>query len=357
VSVDRARGTRSPTVSDVARLAGVSPKTVSNVVNSPAAVSPARRKRVEDAIEAIGYRPNLAARALRTRRSQTLGIIVPTITNPHYPEVVRGAQDVADERGYAVILGNSDGRASREDAFLRLMIEQRVDGIIFQSRQPDPDAVAAVRRASIPLVLITARPVLPDCDRVSTDDESGAYQATRHLVEQGHRRIAHLAGASTLPLGVNRRNGYERALREAGIAFDGHLNVETQLDRASGRAAILHLIDSGIDFSGVFAANDLVAFGALDALRRSGRGVPGDVSLVGFDDVAEATEVDPPLTTVNNAPYPIGTHAAELLFRRIAGDTSPARSVVLTTDLVVRQSTRAIGGAASLQHAHGRAHA
>ncbi len=335
----------------------MSPKTVSNFLNNPATVAPSTRDRVEAAIETLGYRPNLAARALRTRRSQSIGVIVPSITNPYYPELVRGAQDVADERNYAVILGNSDSKPSRERSFLSLMIEQRVDGVILRSRQPDLNDITAVLRAAIPLVLITGGPVTADCDRVDCDDESGAYQATHHLISQGHRRIAHLAGAASLPLGTNRRAGYERAMREGGVPIDPRLIVETRLDRASGRSAIFDLTESGVDFTAVFTANDLLAFGALDALRRTGRSVPGDVSLVGFDDVAEASEIDPPLTTVFNPAYPLGTRAAELLFQRIQGDTSAQRIIALPTDLVVRQSTRTIGPAASLQHAHGRAHA
>jgi LacI family transcriptional regulator len=324
-------------VRDVASKAGVSPKTVSNVLNDSSIVAPDTRERVLAAIDVLGYRRNLAARALRTRRSSTIGLIVPSITNPYYPEVVRGVQDVADARGYVVIVGNSDGRSARDEAFLRLLVEQRVDGIVIQTRRHDPDLDIALR-AQIPVVV--GSEAHPACDSVYTDDEHGAYLATRYLVELGHRRIAHLGGTRATP-GMRRVRGYKRALSEAGIGVDAALVVETEFDRPTGRWAVGQFLDARVDFTALFAANDVLAFGALDALRRAGRRVPDDVSVVGFDDVAEAAEIDPPLTTVVNPAYVLGTRAAEMLFERIDGQAGPARRVALPTDLIVRGTTRA----------------
>lgn len=327
------------TIRDVARRAGVSIKTVSNVLNGFPAVAPTTRARVDEAIAALEYRRNGAARSLRTQQSHTVGLILTSLANPFYAEFHRGVQEVADTHGYAVIVGTTEAEPRRQEAFVELLLEQRVDGVIYQSIDPRTAHLDPIIRAGMPLVAVGSWSPDLACDQILTDDERGAYDATTHLIALGHRRIGHLAGPIASSPGEGRLHGYRRALEAGGFAVDSHLIVHAGVDRSAGRLGVSHLSSHGIAFTAIFAANDLVAFGALDALRRSGRRVPDDVSLVGFDDLPEASEIDPPLTTVLNPSAAKGSRAAELLFERIGGFRGESRHITLGTELVVRAST------------------
>ncbi|HEU5317427.1 MAG TPA: LacI family DNA-binding transcriptional regulator, partial [Chloroflexota bacterium] len=279
----------------MSRAAGVSTSTVSHVLNRTRFVSDAVRERVERAIGELGYRHNGLARSLRTRQSFAIGLIIPDVSNPYYPQIARGVQDAAAEAGYWVFLCNSDRAAQNEVRLLEALEERRVDGIILDAGSPDPALLAALKRAAVPVVLVGSRIDDPGLD-VVTVAPNGGYDAVAFLLSKGHRRIG-LIGGPPVPTGgrLAKSGGYLQALAEAGIAVDPALMVEGDYTREGGRAAMQRLLSLDAPPTAVFAGNDLMAIGALSSLRAAGRRVPEDVAVVGYDDVPEAAVVSPAL--------------------------------------------------------------
>jgi LacI family transcriptional regulator len=347
----------SASIKDVSREAGVSISTVSHVLNGTRYVSEDLKKRVESAISSLDYRHNGLARSLRTRQSYAIGLVIPDVTNPYYPQIARGVQDAAAEAGYWVFLCNSDRRPDTEVRLLGALEQRRVDGIILDASGPDPLLLEALRRASVPVVLVGSRIDEPDMDVVTVAPHGGA-EAVRHLVGQGHRRIALIAGPAAIPApstGSNERpakaGGYLAALGEAGITTDTSLMVQADYSREGGRLAMQRLLSLPQPPTAVFAGNDLMAIGALIAVRDAGLRVPQDVAIVGYDDIPEATTTSPALTTVAVPKYEMGRAAAEVLldrlrFQRAASedgaselvDRDRPRHIVLPHRLAIRES-------------------
>jgi LacI family transcriptional regulator len=346
-------------IKDVGREAGVSAATVSHVLNGTRYVSPTLRRRVEDAITRLGYRHNGLARSLRTRRSYTIGLIIPDVSNPYYPQLARGVQDAADAAGYSVFLCNSDRRPENEVRLLTVLLERRVDGIILDAAGPDPRVLAALAQRAVPVVLVGSRieaSHVPDADVVQMAPEGGRV-AVRYLIDQGHRRIALIGGP---PAPGNdapaKSGGYYAALAEARIDPDPALVAQGDYTRDGGRRAMEELLALPHPPTAVFAGNDLMAIGALAAVQLAGQRVPEDVAIVGYDDIPEASVTSQPLTTVAVPKYEMGRTAAHLLFERIRWSSEaysrrdelateapvgvPApQHVVLPHHLVVRGST------------------
>jgi LacI family transcriptional regulator len=350
-----ANGAGEVSIKDVGRVAGVSISTVSHVLNRTRYVSPALRTRVEAAVADLGYRHNGLARGLRTRRTETVGLIIPDVSNPYYPQLARGVQDAADAAGFAVFVCNSDRRPEAEARLLEALAQRRVDGVILDAAGPSPAVLAALRRYQQPLVLVGSRidaAQVPGADVVQMAPEGGRA-AVAHLLQRGHRRIGLIAGpprGGGAPGDRPAKSGaYFAALADAGIAPDPALVVSGDYTRAAGRAAMERLLalPPGRRPTAVFAGNDLMAIGALLALRAAGLGVPGEVAVVGYDDIPEAAVTCPALTTVAVPKYEMGRVAAELLLARIAhrqgtgggGEAGPPRRVVLPCRLTVREST------------------
>ena len=337
----------SPSIKDVSRAAGVSTSTVSHVLNRTRYVSDAVRERVERAIGELGYRHNGLARSLRTRQSYALGLIIPDVSNPYYPQIARGVQDGAAELGYWVFLCNSDRAPHNEVRLLEALEERRVDGVILDAGGPDPALVAALRRSDVPVVLVGSRIEDPALD-VVTVAPNGGYDAVRYLLVRGHTRIG-LIGGPPVPAGNGRARptqagGYLQALAGAGIAVDPALMAEGDYTREGGSAAMRRLLALENPPTAVFAGNDLMAIGALSALRAAGRRVPEDMAVVGYDDIPEAAVTSPALTTIAVPKYEMGRAAAELLLARIgargggSADERAPRRVVLPYALVTRET-------------------
>lgn len=330
------------TIYDVAKEAQVSLATVSAVVNGSAYVSPALKTRVAGAIRKLGYHPNLLARSLATQRTRTLGMIVPNIANPFWPEVVRGVEDAAHAAGYTLLLASSDDDRAKEAVYLRLFLAKRVDGVLLTKAAGglEADLVARLRSTRTVLVqLMRASPALSG-DRVLVDEEEGSYQGVAHLLRLGYRRVAMINGVEKVSTSRRRLVGYRRALRDAAVAFDSSLVAAGDFRVEGGYSAGLQLLKKKPD--ACFVANYLMAVGFMRALRQYSLRCPDDVALVSCDDHPWLDSFHPRLTTVNLPKYELGRAGARALFDRLEpGDTPVSRrtrTVTLETTLCLRES-------------------
>ncbi len=325
------------TIADVAHLAGVSTMTVSRVINGKSDVRSSTRARVLRAIAQLEYRPSQAARSLTTRRSHTVGLLVPDITNPFFPAIVRGAEDVAWAEGYAVSLTNTVEDMARERAAIEHFDAHRVDGLIVCSaRLPDPELAQLLVRHPACVLLNRTVPTAARASSLEVDDALGTRLAVAHLIATERRRIGLLAGPQRSASSQRRRAGYREGLAAGGLGWQHDLIQDTEPSEAAGHEAMRALLDRRPDLDAVVAYNDVVALGALAALEEARRRVPEDVALVGCDDVRLASVVTPALTTLRIDTYALGRQAAEMLFERIRGE--PPRRVVVAPELVVRAS-------------------
>jgi LacI family transcriptional regulator len=328
------------TMKDVAQRAGVSPSTVSHVMNETRFVSQQLRDRVLHAMKELNYQPSAVARSLRTKRTQVIALVIPDITNPYFPEVARGVQDVAEENEYSVILCNTDRIRGRELRFLKALRGQQVDGLILNPSEVTFGDLQDLQDAQIPVVLIGSQIDHPDLDVVMVNNVQGAYDAVSHLIDLGHRRIGLVGGPRAASSGEQRFQGYIRALATHDIPIDEEIITEGRFTREGGHESMKRLLALQSPPTAVFASSDVMAIGALMAIQEEGLQVPNDVSLVGFDDIAEASTTTPKLTTVSQPKYQTGKVAAQLLFDRVEG-TSPGerQKIVLSHQLVIRDST------------------
>jgi LacI family transcriptional regulator len=325
------------TIQDVARASGVSTTTVSHVLTGKRPVASATRDRVEAAVRKLNYRPNHAARNLRTRTSQMIAVVVPDITNPFYGQLTRGLADSVGA-SYGTYVCNTDGSGGRERTFLEDVIARGVDGVVISSVDDDRQRAAAPTRFDTPVICIGESVDHPLVDRVIPADGEGSRAATDHLIARGSRRLGMIKGPQGA--GVSRFEGYCAALQSAGRPLVPQLTVHGNWTRASGRSAMLRLMKRRTRPDAVFCANDLMAIGALDATRELGLAVPEDVALVGFDDIDAASLVSPALSTVANPAYEAGWSAGGLVLDRLSGRHSGSRrTLVLPCRLVVRESS------------------
>jgi LacI family transcriptional regulator len=328
---------------DVARLAEVSQPVVSYVLSGDARASVAAetRQRVLDAIEQLGYVPHHAARSLRGQRTFTIAGIIPDITNPFYPAFERGIQDVAEAAGYDLITYNTDGLLAKERKSLRSALAGRVDGIIVTPFQIPLEECAQLVDKGVAVVALTLDPPPPGAalDTLAIDSMAAAMTAVTYLIERGHRRIGMVAGEEDTPPRELRVRGYREALSARGLLFDSMLVRGAEFNEAGGHQAAQELLRLPERPTAIFAANDLMAFGAMAAVREAGLRIPDNVAVVGFDDIPAARLVEPPLTTIAQYPERLGARAAELLLERLRAETPPVgRQIPMPFDLVVRAS-------------------
>ena len=331
------------TMKDVARAAGVSVATVSHVINSTRFVSTELAERVNAAMTELGYTPNGTARSLRVRRTNTIGLVVPDNSNPFFAELARLVEEDGFRAGYTTILGNSTEQPVRERQYVETLLSKRVDGLILAPTRHDNGGLQRlVRAARIPIVFVDRDVDVPGVDKVLYDTENGGYAAGRHLLELGHERIACIAGPSELSSVRARATGLRRALDEAGIELRSDWVAEADLQYAGGREATARLLAADDGFTAVFAANDLMAVGAIRELTARGIRVPDDVSVVGFDDAPLAVMVSPTLTTVRQPLAEMATIAVSLLLARVEDGDRPLERRVIPTELLVRESTTVV---------------
>ena len=322
----------------IAESAGVSIGTVSNVINGSLSVREKLRQRVLGAIRNLGYLPNQLSRGLRLNRTNIIGMLVPDITNPFFPSVVRGVEDIAYENSYRLILCNTDDDPQKEISYLNdlwsflpagLLIIPAVGSTISSNSGP-------------PTVCLDRVPEGWKGDVVVVANYKGAYEAAKHIIRMGHRRIAVISGPLHLTNARERLEGFRCALREARISIDPEYVQKGRFDRVSGYACTVRLLRLVPPPTAIFAANDLLALGALSALRESKLTCPDDISLVSFDglDITEFSDLE--LTAVYQPGYQLGRTAARLLLSRIGGNKGPVRKIVLATELKIRNSVAAL---------------
>ena len=334
---------RPATIKDVAAHAGVSVATVSAVINRNKYVSPDLTLRVQASIAALGYERNSLAQGLKMHTSQTIGLIISDITNPYFTSVVRGVEDVANARGYSLILGNTDEDLTKEKSYLRLLESKRVDGLILARHAPGNHAyLRSWPTHRLPLVSIGYLPDDVSIDAVLIDNVAGARQAVEHLITLGHERIGIVTGLPGITTSEERLTGYEQALAAHGIPLDPALIAEgnSRIDGGE-RAALQLLTQESARPTALFVTNGLMVIGALQALDRVGLRCPQDVALVGFDDFAWAAVMHPRLTTVRQPTYEIGQQAAQLLFERLEKRDAAPQVIRLQPRLIIRESSGA----------------
>jgi DNA-binding LacI/PurR family transcriptional regulator len=335
------RETKRVTMRQIAARAHVSVGTVSHVINNTAGVREPVRRRVLEAIERLGYQPSLLARGLRRNQTTIIGVIIPDISNPFFPLVVRGVEDIAYQNSYRLMLCNADNDAQKEQVYFDELRAYRMAGLIVIPSANSRLVAAAGTAGELPVICLDRCPEGWKGDSITVDNTEGAYQATRYLLGLGHRGIAAIAGQLHVTSAVERLKGFKRALRESGITIAPEYIQEGRFDRLSGYEKSLMLLQFSPRPTAIFAANDLVALGVLAAMRELGLRCPEDVSLAGFDDLEIASFTNPALTTVAQPAYQMGARAAALLFERLRGENLPAQHIVMNTSLKVRDSTAA----------------
>jgi LacI family transcriptional regulator len=327
------------TMKQIAEHAQVSLGTVSHVVNGTVPVKKELRQRVLTSIRVLKYQPSQLARGLRRKSTNMLGMVIPDITNPFFPAVVRGVEDVAFEEGYRLVLCNTDNDAAKEKAHLEQLRSYHPAGLLVIPAV-ESTLSADLRAASErnPVVFIDRCPANWKGDAVLAANEDGAFQATSHLLEAGHTQLAVIAGPSHLTNAIERLAGFRRALLQYRIALPSRYIQEGLFDRDSGYLSAMRLLAMQPRPTGIFAANDLMALGALLAAKELGLRCPKDVSIVGFDNLDFVLLIDPPLTTVSQPGYQLGVTAAQLVLERIRGKEGPGQKVVLPAVLEIRAS-------------------
>jgi LacI family transcriptional regulator, galactose operon repressor len=334
------------TIGDVARRAGVSTATVSRVLAGIGGARPETRDRVLDAARELGYRPSGVARSLKLRTTRTLGLIITDIENPFFPQLVRAVEDVAREHGFALLLCNAADDPDREASYLDLLVDRRVDGIVIAVSGLGARHGEWLAEPPLPVVLVnTAAPGLPH-PSITSDNLDGGRQGAAHLLDLGHRRIGVLTAGPRHAAAPDRVAGVRRAFEERGLDPGSIAVVVDEPGVEGGEAALYRLLEEAPDTTGVVAYNDLMAIGAMRTIRATGRTVPHDISVVGFDDVAIAGYTDPPLTTVAQDIGDLGRWAVERLVARIAavaaGEDAPetgSPTTVLPVRLIARGSS------------------
>jgi LacI family transcriptional regulator len=335
------------TLRDVAVRAGVHPATASRALNPETRilVSEETARRVLDAAVALGYRPNPVARSLRTRRSHTVGVLIPDLNNPLFPPIVRGLEDRLASAGYVALIGNTDSDDERERMVFEQMRARHVDGLVLATARLHHPLLAEASRAEMPVVLINRLAQDYSFPSVSVDNERGVRMAVAHLSALGHHRIAHIAGPQEMSTGLSRYRGFVTAMESARMEVDDDLIVFAKAFTVEeGRRCCRQLLERGGGCTAIAAANDMLAVGCYEALDDAGLSCPDDISVVGFNDMPFIDRLRPPLTTIRFPHYQVGTEAAQLLLERIAEHAGPVKILYLAPELVIRGSTARVPG-------------
>jgi LacI family transcriptional regulator len=337
----------SVTIRDVARLAEVHPGTVSRALNEQtrALVNPKTAERVIEAALQLGYRPNPIARGLKTNRSLTIGVLIPDLTNPLFPPIMRGIEDRLGEAGYTLLTVNTDNDPDRERTQMEALRARQVDGFIAATARLDGELLAELAADGTPVVLVNRSLEDGSLPAVTVDDRHGIALAVAHIVSLGHERIAHVAGPQNVSTGHRRHLGFIESMAAAGKDSPAELIAFSDaFTEPEGTRACEQLLAHGPRITAIVAANDRLAVGCYDALETHGLRCPQDVSVVGFNDMPFVDRLGPPLTTVRIPQREIGLVAAELLLERLSDGLQAAEEILLEPELVIRGSTAAPAG-------------
>jgi LacI family transcriptional regulator len=337
---------RPATLRDVASAAEVHPATASRALNpgTRLLVSEETARRVIEVADRLGYRPNPVARSLRTRRSNTIGVLIPDLNNPLFPPIIRGIDDRLAEHGYVALIGNTDADPVRERLIFDQMRARHVDGFVLATATLNSSILAEAAAAELPVVLVNRTAQDYPFSSVSVDNEQGVRAAVAYLVSLGHTRIGHIAGPQDISTGTARLRGFQEAMRSHGLTVGaGGIVYAYGYTVEEGLRCGRELLESATDLTALVAANDMLAVGCYGALDELDLRCPGDVSVIGFNDMPFVDRLRPPLSTVRFPHSQVGTEAARLLIERIdTGEGSPVKILFLAPELVIRGSTAAI---------------
>lgn len=329
-------------IADIAEICGVSKATVSRVINNKdEGVGEETKKRVLKTIEELNYRPNTLARSVATSRTGIIGVIVPDISNLFFPAQVRGLSDVLSRNGYTLFLANSDFDPEQEKAHLLSMVDRRVDGIVLCSGVSNESFLLEFKKYHIPIVLMGRNFDHHVCDAsIASDSEYGGVQAMRQLISTGNKRILYMDGHAGVSGSVQRYRAYQTVLDEAGIEMDMELVKFGEFSTQHGFDTAMNLINKNIEFSAVFTGSDLIAVGALKALKEAGKKVPEEIEVIGFDGIELSEVYDPPISTVLKPRQEVAEQAASMLLGIIDGTLGSLRHMTVQPSLVLRETTR-----------------
>lgn len=327
------------TIHDVAKLAGVAPITVSRVINNSGYINEKTREKVEVAIARLGYVPNVLARSLKSKRTNTLALVFTDITNPFFTIIARGVEDTAGYAGFNVIFCNTDESQEKEDNYIQVILQKQVDGILLVPAGSNTKSIQIIKDQGTPLVVLDRRIDNADVDIVRGDSVGGAKLLTQHLIDLGHRHITLINGPHNVSTAEDRLIGYKRTMEENGLK-DNIQSFYGSFTQASGNHLTQMVFDKDTKPTAIFAANNLIAVGVLRALNGLGLRVPEDVALVSFDDIPDNLTMFPFMTAVSQPSYEMGKTATELLIARIKNvSASGYQDIVLPVDFIERNSS------------------
>ncbi len=325
-------------MSDVAKLANVSPATVSRVLSNPDLVSKETREKVMEVINKVNYKPHIVARQFRTKETKIILVVVPDITSAFFSRVLRGIEHVAVQNGYQVILGDTENDTEREQEYINLLLQKQADGMVLLTARQDKTKLEEISE-HFPMVLACEYMDGLNVPTVSIDNISSARKATEHLIQQGHTKIAHITGPINVILSRDRLRGFQQAMMSHDLEIDSAYIQEGDFTFESGYHQMLKLLALETPPSAVFAFNDEMAMGAIKAVKDSHMLIPEDVAIVGFDNIKMASVIEPNLTTIDQPKYEIGKKAMELLLNLINGESLQKKKFVMKDELIVRESS------------------
>ncbi|MGG4142630.1 LacI family DNA-binding transcriptional regulator [Paenibacillus algorifonticola] len=329
------------TIKDIAKKANVAISTVSYVLNGTKNVKPETKERIMNAIKELNYHPSMAARSLKSRKTLTIGIVVPDISNAFFTEIIRGIEDLFNEHAYSVILCNTDEDQAKELRYLNTLFEKDIDGLIFLGTGKNRDVFN--NRKDFPVVVVDRKVVDKKAGEsfssVMIDNVHGGFEATNFLLSQNRSEVMLVIGDLSIQNSRDRLEGYKKALALHGVAYDESLVYECKVSHEAGYVFMDKLLEKPFAYRSIFAANDLLALGIMKALFQKGYRIPEDIAIVGYDNIPTSYLVVPALTTINQPKYQMGKKAGELLLKKINAESHLVEHIVLKPELVIREST------------------
>ncbi len=328
------------TIKDIARRAGVSPSVVSRALNNKYGVKESTKQLIKSIAREMNYYPNAAARRLVTRKSGMIGVMMADISEPFYTQIIKGMEYVASRTGYTLLFSNSYDNLEKTNVLQKMIVTENVDGlVIVGSNRQDTRFTGILLEKQIPFVLIERNSKNDKVNCIWIDNKKAAYHATKFLIEKGHKKIAHIAGNLQNQVTVERLAGYKQALKDAGVTESNRLVFYGNYLCEDGYHAMQEILSKQPDCTGVFVANDSMAYGALQAIHEAGFVVPKDIAVVGFDDLEFSAFTNPPLTTIRQPRYEMGKKSMEILTRILRGEEKNGTNLCLPFELIVRNTT------------------
>jgi LacI family transcriptional regulator len=331
-----------PTIHDIARELKISASTVSRALQDNPRISQKTRDKIKTLAESMGYRPNTLASNLRNKKSNTIGIVVPLINRHFFSSVISGVEDVAFKAGYTVVISQSNDLASKEIAIVQSMFSNRVDGLIISIAMESTtfEHLKIYRKKNIPLVFFDRAVPEIETDKIVVDDFMGGFRVTQHLIEQGYQRIGHMAGPQNLLTYLDRKKGYIEALKKYGKCCDGSLVVTNTLTSEAGVEAVKQLMSLPDPPDAIFCGNDTTALSSMIYLRDKGIRIPEDFGIVGFSNEPFSKVVSPSISTIAQPGFLMGQKAAEMIFNQLTHKEKAFKTLVLPTELIIRESSQ-----------------